>query len=68
MLRRDVVEGVHRVEDSYVNWFIVEDGDALTIVDAGAEWPEIQPSVEEGVLDLIDENVESPAVERGAVA
>jgi len=35
MLRRDVVEGVHRVEDSYVNWFIVEDGDALTIVDAG---------------------------------
>ena len=35
MLRRDVVEGVHRVEDSVVNWFIVEDGDALTIVDAG---------------------------------
>src|SRR5687768_10949102 len=35
MLHRDVVEGVHRVEDSYVNWFIVEDGDALTVVDAG---------------------------------
>jgi glyoxylase-like metal-dependent hydrolase (beta-lactamase superfamily II) len=35
MLRRDVVEGVHRVEDSYVNWFIVEDGGRLTIVDSG---------------------------------
>ncbi len=35
MLHRDVVEGVHRVEDSYVNWFIVEEGDALTVVDAG---------------------------------
>jgi glyoxylase-like metal-dependent hydrolase (beta-lactamase superfamily II) len=35
MLRRDIVHGVHRVEDSYVNWYIVEDGDSLTIVDAG---------------------------------
>lgn len=35
MLRRDVAPGVHRVEDSYVNWFIVEDGDRLTLVDAG---------------------------------
>ena len=35
MLRRDVAQGVHMVEDSYVNWYIVEDGDRLTIVDAG---------------------------------
>ena len=35
MLRRNVADGVHRVEDNYVNWFIVEDGDGLTVVDAG---------------------------------
>lgn len=32
---RDIAEGVHRVEDAYVNWYVVEEGDALTIVDAG---------------------------------
>ena len=35
MLRRDVADGVHLVEDAYVNWFLVEDGEALTIVDTG---------------------------------
>jgi glyoxylase-like metal-dependent hydrolase (beta-lactamase superfamily II) len=35
MLTRDVAEGVHRVQDSYVNWYLVEDGDRLTVVDAG---------------------------------
>ncbi|RKQ86192.1 glyoxylase-like metal-dependent hydrolase (beta-lactamase superfamily II) [Solirubrobacter pauli] len=31
----DVAPGVHRVEDAYTNWYLVEDGDALTVVDAG---------------------------------
>ncbi len=31
----DVVEGVHRIEDAYANWYLVEDGQRLTIVDAG---------------------------------
>jgi len=35
------------------------------LVDPDAEWPDIQPSVEQGVLDLIDEKTSSPAVERG---
>jgi glyoxylase-like metal-dependent hydrolase (beta-lactamase superfamily II) len=35
MLRRDIAEGVHLVEDGYVNWFLVEDGTSLTVVDAG---------------------------------
>jgi glyoxylase-like metal-dependent hydrolase (beta-lactamase superfamily II) len=35
MLQQNVAEGIHRVEDAYTNWYIVEDGDALTIVDAG---------------------------------
>jgi glyoxylase-like metal-dependent hydrolase (beta-lactamase superfamily II) len=35
MLERDVAPGIHRVEDSYTNWYLVEDGGRLTIVDAG---------------------------------
>jgi glyoxylase-like metal-dependent hydrolase (beta-lactamase superfamily II) len=48
MLRRDVGEGVHLVEDSYVNWYIVEDGGGeLTLVDAGtpAGWGRLQEAV-----------------------
>jgi glyoxylase-like metal-dependent hydrolase (beta-lactamase superfamily II) len=40
-LHRDVADGVHMIEDAYVNWFLVEDGGgALTVVDAGhpASW------------------------------
>jgi glyoxylase-like metal-dependent hydrolase (beta-lactamase superfamily II) len=35
MLHRDIAEGVHRVEDGYVNWYLLEDGSSLTVVDAG---------------------------------
>ena len=35
MLYKDVAPGVHRVEDGYVNWYILADGTDLTIVDAG---------------------------------
>jgi hypothetical protein len=35
MLTRDVVAGVHRIEDSFTNWYIVEAEDGLTIIDAG---------------------------------
>ncbi|WP_209371679.1 MBL fold metallo-hydrolase [Brevibacterium renqingii] len=35
MLIPEVAEGIHRVEDSYVNWYIVEGDEGLTIVDAG---------------------------------
>ena len=35
MLQQDVAPGIHRVEDAYTNWYIVEDERALTIVDAG---------------------------------
>ena len=40
MLQRDVVEGVHRISEHFVNWYIVEDEGRLTIVDAGlpASW------------------------------
>lgn len=35
MLKKDVAEGIHCVQESYVNWYIVEDAGKLTIVDAG---------------------------------
>jgi glyoxylase-like metal-dependent hydrolase (beta-lactamase superfamily II) len=35
MLFRDTAEGVHRVEDAFTNWYIVEGDDGLTIVDSG---------------------------------
>jgi glyoxylase-like metal-dependent hydrolase (beta-lactamase superfamily II) len=31
----NVAPGVHRVEDAYCNWYLVEDGRRLTVVDAG---------------------------------
>lgn len=31
----NVADGVHRVEDAYTNWYLVEGDDRLTIVDAG---------------------------------
>ena len=39
-LHRDDAVGVHRVEDSYTNWYLIEDGDRLTVVDTGvpASW------------------------------
>ena len=35
MLETDVVQGVHRVEDAYTNWYLIDDGGRLTVVDAG---------------------------------
>lgn len=34
-IERDVAEGVHRVCDSFVNWYLVEDAGRVTVVDAG---------------------------------
>src|SRR5919112_3315821 len=35
MLQTDVAPGVHRVADSYTNWYLIEEDGRLTIVDAG---------------------------------
>jgi glyoxylase-like metal-dependent hydrolase (beta-lactamase superfamily II) len=35
VIERSVAPGIHRVDDAYVNWYAIEDGDELTIVDAG---------------------------------
>jgi len=35
VLQREAAPGIHRVEDAHTNWYIVEEGGALTVVDAG---------------------------------
>lgn len=35
MLHANVAEGVHRIEDAYTNWYLVEEGGWLTVVDCG---------------------------------
>lgn len=35
LVQIDLAPGVHRVEDAFVNWYLVEDTDGITVVDAG---------------------------------
>ena len=44
---RDVVPGVHRIEDSFTNWYLVEADDGLTVVDAGvpSSWDSLQDAL-----------------------
>jgi glyoxylase-like metal-dependent hydrolase (beta-lactamase superfamily II) len=47
MVETDVAPGVHRIEDAYTNWYLVEDDAGLTVVDAGtpASWESLQEAV-----------------------
>jgi glyoxylase-like metal-dependent hydrolase (beta-lactamase superfamily II) len=47
MLETNVAEGVHRIEDAYTNWYLIEDGDRLTVVDAGVptSWDSFQEAL-----------------------
>lgn len=40
MLYRDVADGVHRIGEHFVNWYLIEENGHLTVVDAGlpASW------------------------------
>jgi glyoxylase-like metal-dependent hydrolase (beta-lactamase superfamily II) len=35
MLDRDVADGIHRIEDAHTNWYLVTEGQRLTVVDTG---------------------------------
>jgi glyoxylase-like metal-dependent hydrolase (beta-lactamase superfamily II) len=35
VLQNDVAKGIHRIEDAYTNWYLIEDGGKLTVVDCG---------------------------------
>jgi glyoxylase-like metal-dependent hydrolase (beta-lactamase superfamily II) len=47
MLETDVAPGVHRIEDAYTNWYLLEAGDEVTVVDAGppASWGSLQDAL-----------------------
>jgi glyoxylase-like metal-dependent hydrolase (beta-lactamase superfamily II) len=49
MLERDVADGIHRVEDAYTNWYLVEDEGGVTIVDAGVptSWESLLAALKE---------------------
>ena len=48
-LERDVAPGIHRIEDAYTNWYIVEEGGRLTIVDAGVptSWTSLHDALDQ---------------------
>jgi glyoxylase-like metal-dependent hydrolase (beta-lactamase superfamily II) len=47
MLHANVAEGVHRIADSYTNWYLVEEDGRLTVVDAGvpSSWDSLQAAL-----------------------
>jgi glyoxylase-like metal-dependent hydrolase (beta-lactamase superfamily II) len=47
MLQTDVAPGIHRIEDAYTNWYLLEEDGRLTIVDAGVptSWESFQDAV-----------------------
>ena len=49
MLHRDVAEGVHRIGEHFANWYSLEEGGRLTVVDAGlpASWRSLLGVLEE---------------------
>lgn len=47
MFYPDVVDGVHRIEDAYTSWYVVEDGGPLTVVETGvpASWKSFEEAL-----------------------
>ena len=47
MFQKNVADGIHRVEDACVNWYLVEDAGRLTIVDTGhpRSWGSLQEAL-----------------------
>ena len=47
MLERDVAPRIHRVENAYTNWYLVEDDGQVTVVDTGipASWKSLRSAL-----------------------
>ena len=47
MLEKNVADGIHRVEDAYTNWYLVEADGSLLVVDAGVptSWRSLQDAL-----------------------
>lgn len=48
MIERDVAPGVHRIEDAFTNWYLIEEDGDLTVIDAGvpASWESLHRALE----------------------
>jgi glyoxylase-like metal-dependent hydrolase (beta-lactamase superfamily II) len=49
MLHRDIADGVHRIGERFVNWYLIEESGRLTMVDAGlpASWHSLLEALNE---------------------
>ena len=47
---QEVAGGVHRFADGLVNWYLIEDGDDLMLVDTG--WPRSWTRIEQAIIGL----------------
>src|SRR3712207_1955699 len=47
MREQHAADGVHRIEDAYTNFYLVQDNGSLTVVDTGlpASWKSLQEAV-----------------------
>src|SRR3712207_4217698 len=47
MFHANAADGIHRIADAYTNWYLVEDGGRLTVVDAGVptSWSSLQEAL-----------------------
>ena len=59
MLERDAASGIHRIEDANTNWYLVEDGDRLTVVDCGVptSWQSFEQAL--GILGRRKDDVQA---------
>lgn len=65
MLHRDVAQGIHRIENAYTNFYLVEDDDGITVVDAGlpASWGSLLSALRD--LDLRVQDVRAVILTHG---
>ena len=64
-LHADVAPGVHRIEHSFTNFYLVEDDDRLTLVDAGVPtaWEPLQAAL--GGLGRAIDDIEALVLTHG---
>ncbi len=48
MLQVDVAPGVHRIQNAYTNWYLIEEGSSLTVVDCGtrSSWASFEDALQ----------------------
>ena len=59
MLQINAAKGIHRIEDAYTNWYLVEDGGRLTVVDCGVpkSWASLEAALR--AIDASSSDIEA---------